>query len=76
METEARKMKRQSLSEQLKIRTMEQGDIPALLPPRDAYAHKGDFGKVLLLCGAVGYTGAAAMASQAALRCGSGLAPK
>ena len=66
-------MKHQSLTEQLNIQILEQEDIPALLPPRDAYAHKGDFGKVLLLSGAVGYTGAAAMAAQAALRCGSGL---
>ena len=45
----------------------------ALLPVRDRFAHKGDFGKVLLLCGSVGYTGAAAMAARAALRTGSGL---
>jgi len=45
----------------------------ALLPVRDRFAHKGDFGKILLLCGSVGYTGAAAMAAKAALRMGSGL---
>lgn len=66
-------MKRKILTEELDVRILEREDISSLLPSRDAYAHKGDFGKVVLLCGTVGYTGAAAMASQAALRCGSGL---
>ncbi len=51
----------------------EQSDVRRLLPIRDRYAHKGDFGRALLLSGAVGYTGAAALAARAALRCGSGL---
>lgn len=44
-----------------------------LLPDRDLFAHKGDFGKILLLCGSVGYTGAAALSAMGALRCGAGL---
>lgn len=44
-----------------------------LLPDRDRNAHKGDFGKILLLCGSRGYTGAAALASMGALRVGAGL---
>ncbi|MDD3164268.1 MAG: NAD(P)H-hydrate dehydratase, partial [Oscillospiraceae bacterium] len=48
-------------------------DIASLLPKRRADAHKGDFGKLLLLCGSVGLTGAAAMAAKAALRAGAGL---
>ena len=43
------------------------------LPDRDENAHKGDFGKILLLCGSRGYTGAAALAAMGALRCGAGL---
>ena len=39
--------------------------------PRDS--HKGDYGKVLLLCGSSGLTGAAVLAAKAALRTGIGL---
>lgn len=47
--------------------------VLALLPDRDPWAHKGDFGKLLLLCGSRGYTGAAALAARGALRAGAGL---
>jgi len=43
------------------------------LPERAADAHKGTCGKILLLCGSRGYTGAAALAAMGALRTGSGL---
>ncbi len=43
------------------------------LPSRDPYGHKGTFGKVLCICGSVGYTGAPVFASRAAVRSGSGL---
>lgn len=44
-----------------------------LLPDRDENAHKGCFGKILLLCGSRGYTGAAYLAAMGALRSGAGL---
>lgn len=44
-----------------------------LLPDRDPNAHKGSFGRVLLLCGSRGYTGAAWLAAMGALRSGAGL---
>lgn len=47
--------------------------VKKLLPRRCVTAHKGNFGKILLLCGSVGFTGAAAMAANAAVRCGAGL---
>lgn len=55
------------------IRTLDHAGVLAMLPARDRYAHKGNFGKVLLLCGSRGYTGAAALAAMGALRTGSGL---
>lgn len=47
--------------------------VKSALPPRDPYGHKGTFGKVLCVCGSVGYTGAPIFASRAAVRAGSGL---
>ena len=48
-------------------------DVISLLPDRAIDAHKGDFGRVLLLCGSKGYTGAAALSAMGALRSGAGL---
>lgn len=48
-------------------------DILNILPDRNPLAHKGDFGKILLLCGSYGYTGAAALSAMGALHCGAGL---
>ena len=50
-----------------------QTDVLNILPDRDPESHKGDFGKILLLCGSRGYTGAAALAAMGALRSGAGL---
>ncbi|HEX42309.1 MAG TPA: NAD(P)H-hydrate dehydratase [Phycisphaerales bacterium] len=47
-------------------------DIPRP-PQRRADAHKGDFGRVCIVAGSVGMSGAAALAGRAALRAGSGL---
>jgi ADP-dependent NAD(P)H-hydrate dehydratase len=43
------------------------------LKPRAADAHKGDFGKVCIIAGSIGMSGAATLAGRAALRCGAGL---
>ena len=47
--------------------------IRNLLPRRERDTHKGDYGKILLLCGSRGFTGAAALAAMGALRTGAGL---
>lgn len=52
---------------------LDHQNVLDLVPERNSYAHKGDFGKVLLLCGSVGYTGAAYLAAMGALRSGAGL---
>ncbi|ARN76357.1 bifunctional ADP-dependent (S)-NAD(P)H-hydrate dehydratase/NAD(P)H-hydrate epimerase [Oceanicoccus sagamiensis] len=54
----------------------ERLDLPQLLaqlPARQASAHKGHFGHVMVTGGDSGMAGAAAMASQAACRVGAGL---
>ena len=43
------------------------------MPVRDPESHKGTFGRVLVVGGSAGLSGAAAMASTAALRAGAGL---
>ena len=43
------------------------------LPKRPANAHKGTFGKALIVAGSINYTGAATLAAMAAVRAGVGL---
>lgn len=47
--------------------------IQSWLPARPLNAHKGVFGKALIVAGSVNYTGAAALAASAAVRAGAGL---
>lgn len=44
-----------------------------LVPARAAESHKGDFGRVLIIAGSTGKTGAAHLAALGALRSGAGL---
>lgn len=48
-------------------------EAAAALPERDPAGHKGTFGRVAVVAGSVGYTGAATLASMSALRSGAGL---
>ncbi len=57
----------------MKFEYMNKRSVKRLFPKRRKDAHKGDFGKILLLCGSKGYTGAAALAATGALRVGAGL---
>lgn len=43
------------------------------LPRRERDSHKGDYGKLLIVAGSEGYTGAPVFAAQGALRSGAGL---
>ncbi|MBM4467707.1 MAG: NAD(P)H-hydrate dehydratase, partial [Chloroflexi bacterium] len=56
---------------QVEIATPEM--VRGLLPRRPLGAHKGTFGKALVVAGSVNYTGAAYLASAAATRVGTGL---
>lgn len=57
----------------MKILSLEHRDILEILPDRDPETYKSDYGRILLLCGSRGYTGAAALAAMGALRVGTGL---
>ncbi|MEN6626118.1 MAG: NAD(P)H-hydrate dehydratase [Candidatus Sumerlaeia bacterium] len=48
-------------------------DAAGLLPPRPVAGHKGTFGRVLILAGSEGMSGAATMTTLAAMRSGAGL---
>ncbi|MCS7197490.1 MAG: NAD(P)H-hydrate dehydratase [Candidatus Bipolaricaulota bacterium] len=52
---------------------VDAGWVRERLPKREPYSHKGDYGKVLVVAGSRGYTGAAALTAEAALRAGAGL---
>jgi NAD(P)H-hydrate epimerase len=48
-------------------------DVGTRLPERPSQAHKGSFGKTMIVAGSINYLGAAYLASTAATRVGSGL---
>jgi len=64
-----------SLLEDNNIRThlTTLADCRAVLPPRKPDAHKGDCGRVLVVAGSAGMSGAAALCGLGALRAGAGL---
>ena len=55
------------------IHELTHEDVHSVLPDREPWGHKGTYGKILLLCGSKGYTGAAYFAAMGALRTGAGL---
>jgi len=54
-------------------RWVEPGELEAFAGPRQPEGHKGDYGHALIVAGSVGKSGAAVLASWAALRVGAGL---
>jgi ADP-dependent NAD(P)H-hydrate dehydratase / NAD(P)H-hydrate epimerase len=58
-----------------RLNLVERGDVARWLAGsrRNAYANKGDVGKVLVVAGSRGKTGAACLTGEAALRAGCGL---
>lgn len=57
----------------MNITVLDHQKVLSMLPDRPNDSHKGTFGKILLLCGSRGFTGAAALAAMGALRSGAGL---
>jgi len=60
-------------TEKLNIELLMKDYISALIPKRNRYSHKGDYGHVLIIAGSRGKTGAALMAARACLKTGAGL---
>ena len=61
------------LDEDLQTEVLERRAAKALLPERASDAHKGTFGRVLVIAGSARYPGAAVLAAKAAYRAGAGL---
>ncbi len=55
------------------VDVITRGVTRMLIEPRDPEAHKGEFGRVLIVAGSMGRSGAAHLAAMAALRSGAGL---
>jgi ADP-dependent NAD(P)H-hydrate dehydratase / NAD(P)H-hydrate epimerase len=56
-----------------RVELLTREQIRGLISPRAADVHKGDFGRVLIVAGSRGKTGAAILAAQGALKSGAGL---
>jgi ADP-dependent NAD(P)H-hydrate dehydratase / NAD(P)H-hydrate epimerase len=57
----------------IRLHKIERSDAIKLLPSRPCNSNKGDFGRVLVISGSVGMTGAGCLSAEAALRTGAGL---
>ncbi len=60
-------------SQNIKVNWTTAAQATEWIPPRPPASHKGSYGRVLVVAGSTGMTGAAALASEAALRAGAGL---
>jgi ADP-dependent NAD(P)H-hydrate dehydratase / NAD(P)H-hydrate epimerase len=59
--------------ERISLNILMADEAARMLPFRAPVGNKGDFGKLFVLAGSVGYTGAAILTSEAGLRSGTGL---
>ena len=55
------------------MKKIDKAYVKPLLPARRRSSHKGDYGRVLVVAGSRGMTGAAVLAARAALKAGAGL---
>jgi len=61
------------LTANLPAELVSSGWARSILPQRSPFAHKGSFGRVLVVAGSLNYTGAAYLACSGAMRVGVGL---
>jgi ADP-dependent NAD(P)H-hydrate dehydratase / NAD(P)H-hydrate epimerase len=59
--------------ERINLNILMADEATRMLPFRAPAGNKGDFGKLFVLAGSVGFTGAAALTAEAGLRTGTGL---
>lgn len=62
-----------ALAETISLEMADASMIRPLLPARPSGAHKGTFGKLMIVAGSIHYVGAPALAATAAYRSGAGL---
>jgi hydroxyethylthiazole kinase-like uncharacterized protein yjeF len=55
------------------IKVTDLSDVKAMFKHRAADSNKGDYGRLLCVCGSEGMAGAAVMSAKAAIRCGCGI---
>ncbi len=55
------------------VYTLEKQDLKRMIPKRKAQSHKGSYGKVLMITGSKGMSGAAYLSAKAAYTVGAGL---
>ena len=61
------------MSDKLNIELLTRYGVSPLVPVRQKYSHKGNYGHTLIVAGSKGKTGAALMAAKACLMSGAGL---
>ena len=61
------------LAQEIHLQMATASEIQTWLPARPAAAHKGTFGRALIVAGSVNYVGAAALSAAGAVRVGTGL---
>jgi len=59
--------------EKIDLNLISEEEVKGFIPLRPGHIHKGDCGKIFMLAGSVGLTGAACLASLSALKTGAGL---
>ena len=63
----------EGLDDDILSEVIDEHDVLAILPIRPSDAHKGSFGKVMVVAGSAEFIGAATLACQSAARAGAGL---
>lgn len=56
-----------------KVYMLENKEYKSFIPSRELYGHKGDYGRTLIIAGSKGFSGAAYITTECAVRTGAGL---